>query len=304
MYIDTHCHLDWDSYQEDFIQVMERAKLAKVERVITIGVDEQSNIKTRALTKYDSIYRCVGYHPDIVLKDGFNLDEINRLMIALKDEIAQPKTIGIGECGLDYYCFEGQDLSDDRKGELKELQMELFERQILAAVQNGLPLSLHVRDTGESAYEDVAEKLSEYFSEESDYSARSFEILLPDLTADSEGSAKQVAHEKSVPGVLHCVSGPKWYVQHCLDMGFMVSFAGNVSYKNAQDLVEIADMVPLDRIVIETDGPFLSPVPYRGKRNEPAYVVAVAETLAGIKKVSLSEIEEVTTLNAKGLFGI
>jgi TatD DNase family protein len=304
MFIDTHCHLDWDSYQEDFTQVLGRAKEAGVSKIITIGVDEDSNRRTRALTKHEMISRCVGFHPDIVLKEGFDTSEINRLMKDFSEELSFIKTVGIGECGLDYYTLDREGVSAERKKELIELQKDLFERQILVAIQHGMPLSLHVRDDSEQAYEDVAELLAEYFTDEVDYSKRSFEILLPDLTTEKPGTAKLLKEEKPVPGVLHCVSGPEWYIQHCLEMGFMVSFAGNITFKNAENIVKIAESTPLDRIVLETDGPFLAPLPNRGKRNESAYIVQIAQKIADSKGVTIDEVGRQTTINAKRLFNL
>jgi TatD DNase family protein len=144
MLIDTHCHLEWDSYQDQLEAVLKRAKEAGVGKIVTIGTDEASSAKTRVLvTKYDQVFRTVGYHPDCVLQAGFDEAEIGRLMKALESEIAYPKTVGIGECGLDYYAIErAEGVSSTRKEELKDLQRELFERQILVAIAHELPLSL------------------------------------------------------------------------------------------------------------------------------------------------------------------
>ncbi len=300
--IDTHCHLDWDSYKEDLELVLSKAHEAGVEKIITIGVDEESNVRTRDLLKSKLVYRCVGYHPDVVLKPDFDSDKINGLIEKLNEELGMIKTVGVGECGLDYYIFERENLDETKKTELKELQKELFERQVLCAVQNGLPLSLHARDDSEQAYEDLAEVLSEYYSPELDFTERSFKFLLPDLKSNDVGAASVSVDKKVIPGVLHCVSGPIWYIKHCLELGFMVSFAGNITFKNAEQIVKIAEAVPLDKIVIETDGPFLAPIPYRGKRNEPAFVGEVAKKLSDIKGVSIDEISKVTTENAKLLF--
>ncbi len=315
MLIDTHCHLDWESYQEDFDSVLQRNREAGVERIVTIGVDESTNEKTRAIVaKNAEVYRCIGYHPEIVTGANFSQDEINRLMKKLDDELIIQKTVGVGECGLDYYCFVRPENESPRTeseiDQLKEWQHDLFERQILFALQHGLPLSLHVRDeSGDQAYRDVLDILGEYFGEGKDYSEQDFAFSIAQLEKNYfEGGQEEVsttpgtAEETKIVGVLHCVSGPLEYVKKCIDMGFMVSFAGNVTYKNAVQIQEIAREVPLARIVLETDGPFLSPVPYRGKRNESAFMVETAKKIAEIKGLSLDEVINATTANAFKLF--
>ncbi len=317
MLIDTHCHLDWDSYQEDFASVIVKNSEAGIGKIVTIGVDENTNEKTRSIVaKNENVYRCIGYHPELVVREGFNQDTIQRLMAILEDELIIAKTVGVGECGLDYYCFvrpenEVQRTPREIEG-LKELQKDLFERQILFALKNGLPLSLHVRDEkSEEAYSDVLEILSEYLAEGKDYSSQEYSFSIASLEKsyleggnDSVRALPTALDQKKVPGVLHCVSGPSDYIKACIQMGFFVSFAGNLTYKNAVNIQNIARMVPLEKIVLETDGPFLSPVPYRGKRNESSFMVETAKKLAELKGVTLEEIEKVTTENAQVLFSL
>ncbi|MDQ3098926.1 MAG: TatD family hydrolase [bacterium] len=317
MLIDTHCHLDWESYQEDFDAVMQRNREAGIEKIITIGVDEESNEKTRSIVaKNEGVYRCVGYHPELVTRDGFNQEEINRLMKKLDDELIIKKTVGVGECGLDYYCFIRPENEIKRTEPeivaLKELQHDLFERQILFALKHGLPLSLHVRDeSGDEAYRDVLQILGEYFGEGRDYSEQEFAFSIATLEKNYfQGEqvtvdALPTKTEKSkAVGVLHCVSGPIEYVQACIDMGFMVSFAGNITYKNATHIQDLARDTPLDQIVLETDGPFLAPLPYRGKRNESSYIVETAKKIAEIKNIPLDEVVRITTENSQRLFSL
>lgn len=319
MLIDTHCHLDWESYQEDISEVLQRAKQAAVRSIVTIGTDEASNTNTRVLiTKYNQVFRCVGYHPDCVLKEDFNESEINRLMKVLENEVVYPKTVGVGECGLDYYAIErAEGLSSSRKEELRDLQRELFERQILLAIQHDLPLSLHVRDDREDAYVDVVDILSEYYGKDSDYSMRQFSFSLKNLKQEYDAASTNNAFDRQspttfepekadrvIPGVLHCVSGSADYVDACVEMGFVISFAGNVTYKNAELIQEHAKRVPLSSIVVETDGPFLSPVPYRGKRNESAYVTEIAKKVSELRGISFESFCEQSTENALALFNL
>lgn len=317
MLIDTHCHLDWESYKEDFEAVMQRNREAGVSKIVTIGVDKSSNELTRSIVaKTEGVYRCIGYHPDIVTKSGFDQEEINRLMKKLDDELIVKKTIGVGECGLDYYCFSRPENEKEfslREIEvLKELQNDLFERQILFALKHGLPLSLHVRDvSGDDAYRDVLEILGQYYGSGKDYSEQEFAFSIANLEKNyfggSEGDVSITSSETNkakVNGVLHCVSGPLEYVNACMELGFMVSFAGNVTYKNAAHIQDLARIVPIEQIVLETDGPFLSPHSYRGKRNESGYMVETAKKIAEIKNISYEEVAKITTENAQRLFSI
>jgi TatD DNase family protein len=304
MLIDTHCHLDWDSYQEDLSEVLAKAEKAGVEKIVTIGVDEASNAKTRELVRRNEIYRCVGYHPDVVLQDGFDQREINRLMISLEQELLVAKTVGIGECGLDYYTIQREGISPARQEEMKELQRDLFERQVLFAIQNSLPLSLHVRDEGEAAYSDVIEILSEYFGSGQSYDEISYQFSITTIahTEAHEETAFRLPKGGKINGVLHCVSGSLEYVQAGLSLGFMVSCAGNITFKNVEHLQDIVRAVPLSHIVVETDGPFLTPVPYRGTRNEPSYVVETVKKIAELKNGTVEEVSTATTENAHLLF--
>ncbi len=316
MFIDTHCHLDWDSYQEDFDALMQKNRESGIAKIVTIGVDEASNERTRSIVaKNPDVFRCVGYHPEIVTQPGFNQEEINRLMKKLDDELLIKKTVGIGECGLDYFAFVRPENESPRTQReikhLKELQIDLFERQVLFAVQRGLPLSLHVRDeAGPEAYLDVLATLSEYFGEGRGFLEQELAFSIASLEKNYfEGSSEFVsvaanAKKEKVVGVLHCVSGPLEYIEACLEMGFMVSFAGNVTYKNATHIQEIAKIVPLEKIVLETDGPFLSPIPYRGKRNESNYMIETAKKIAEIKNVSVEEVARQSTENAQLLFSL
>lgn len=304
MLIDTHCHLEWESYSSELDQVLERARAAGVGSIVTIGTDAASLVSSRVLvTRFDPVYRCIGFHPDCVLQDGFNLESIGTMMKLLDAEVEYPKTVGVGECGLDYYVIErNETISSARKEELRDLQRELFERQILFAIQHELPLSLHVRDDREDAYADVVEILSEYFGADSDFSMREFSFSLKSLVDSQPSDFVKQSGDRVIPGVLHCVSGSADYVDACREMGFVVSFAGNVTYKNADLIAEHARRIPLDEIVVETDGPFLSPVPYRGSRNESAYVVETAKKIAEIKGISFEEVCDATTDTAKRLF--
>ncbi|CAN5356938.1 TatD family hydrolase [soil metagenome] len=183
----------------------------------------------------------------------------------LLDLAAKPRVVGIGETGLDYFRLNGRSIAD------MEWQRERFRAHIRASTISGLPLIIHTR----SASEDTLAVLKE------------------------EGGA---AGLRDVPGVFHCFTETAEVARAALDLGFMISFSGILTFKNAADLREVAKMVPLDRCLIETDSPYLAPVPYRGKVNNPSYVPHVARQIAAVKGCSVEEVAEVTTRNFDRLF--
>ena len=181
-----------------------------------------------------------------------------------------PKVVGIGECGMDFYSYKSNNIADPN------LQKEVFIKQIELAHKLRLPLQIHNRHAGK----DIIEILSAYETE----------LLNP-------------------PGMFHCMSGDIDFLKKVLDLGFYVGFDGNITYDGlapGEDtlLTELVKETPLDKIIAETDSPFLTPQPYRGRRNEPSYVIIVGQFLAKIKGVSFKEIEEKTTENAHNLFKI
>jgi TatD DNase family protein len=309
MLVDTHCHLDWGTYQDDLGEVLGRAKDAGVEKLVTIGTDLESNQKSRELVrKYESVYRCVGFHPDTVMQEGFDDAQIKENLRKMSAELDVENTVGIGEVGLDYYVMEQSGVDVGRRAELVKLQKELFERQLLVALKEGLPVSVHVRDSGEDAYWDTLEILSEYYGAGLQVSANlnfAKDVLEQEVVQSGEGSFGFMQdNEMRVPGVLHCISGPLEYVQRCVAMGFMIGICGNVTYKKSEWLEEIVRAISIENMVLETDAPFLAPVPNRGKRNESAWMVETAKRVAQIKNVTLEEVERVTSENAIKLFGL
>lgn len=310
MFIDTHCHLDWESYQEDLDQVIDNARRAGVEKFVTIGVDVPRNRRAAEIVKkHSDIYRCVGFHPEIVSEEEFSEVKINILMKELETLLAGERVVGIGECGLDYYHLQDRKLQNEEMLRIIELQKDLFERQILIALRKGLPLSLHVRDHGEDAYFDTISILSEYYSE--NVGAKELMFSITDLSkrfeedaTDAQVVGKEAAVHSVPKGVLHCVSGPADYILSAIDLGFMIGICGNITYKNAQPLRDVVKEIALEHMVLETDAPFLAPANHRGKRNESAMMVETALCLADLKGVTLEAIEKVTTENANRLFNI
>lgn len=254
MLTDTHTHMNDPQFDEDREQAMERATEAGVSLMINVGFNRQTIPTSLALAeKYDFVYSTVGWHPH----DAIDMKEED--LVWIESLLEHPKVVAIGEIGLDYYWDNSP----------REVQAEVFRKQIQLARKARMPIVIHNRD----AHQDVVNILRE-----------------------------EKAYE--VGGVMHCFSGSWEIAKECLDQNFYISFGGPVTFKNAVKPKEIAKQVPLDRLLIETDSPYLTPHPYRGKRNETAYVKLVAETIAEIYGLPLEEVASITTKNAKKLFRI
>jgi TatD DNase family protein len=254
MLFDTHVHLNADQYKEDLEEVIDRALTEGISRMVVVGFDRPTIEKAMELVeKYDFLYASVGWHP----VDAIDMKDEDLLWI---EELAShPKVVAIGEMGLDYHWDKSP----------KDIQKEVFRKQIQLAKKVKLPIVIHNRD----ATADIVQILKE-------------------------------EHAEDVGGIMHCFSGSTEVAKECVDMNFYISLGGPVTFKNAKKPKEVAEAIPLDKLLIETDCPYLTPHPFRGKRNEPSYVKLVAEEIAEIKGISLEEVAEVTTANAKKLFGI
>ena len=254
MLIDTHVHLNADHYDEDLDEVIERAREAGVTHFVVIGFDNKTIDRTMTLIdKYDDVYGVTGWHPvdaiDCTDEDLARIEELSQ----------HPKIVGIGETGLDYHWDKSP----------KDVQKEIFIKQIEMAKRVNLPIVIHNRD----ATGDVVDILEEHGAEE-------------------------------IGGIMHAFSGSPEIADRVLKMNFMISLGGPVTFKNAKQPKEVAMHVPLDKLLVETDAPFLTPHPYRGKRNEPAYVKLVAEQIAELREVSYEEVAKATSENAKKIYNI
>ena len=250
--IDTHCHLEMDEFDPDREEVIKRAKDAGIEAIITIGSDLEGNIGGLELSKkYDFIYSSVGFHPHDA-KD-FTEDIFNQIKTWVKRE----KVVAIGEIGLDYHYDNSP----------REIQKDVFMRQIQYAKEIGLPVIIHSREAKRDTLEII------------------------------KGSGIN-------KGVLHCFSGDIDMAERAMAMGFYISIAGPVTFKNARKPKEIAKMIPDDYLLIETDAPYLTPEPFRGRRNEPSYIVHTAKAIAELRGITLEDLSRITTINAKRLFKI
>lgn len=254
MYIDTHVHLNADQYEEDIDEVIQRALEAGVEKMVVIGFDRKTILKAMELTEQHAfIYAVVGWHPvDAIDCTEEDLEWIESLT-------AHPKVVGIGETGLDYHWDKSP----------RDIQQEVFRKQIRLAQKVNLPIIIHNRDA----------------------------------TADVIRILREEEAEKT-GGIMHCFGGSVETAKECIDMNFMISLGGPVTFKNAKTPKEVATEIPLEYLLIETDAPYLAPHPYRGKRNEPAWVTLVAEEIARLKNLSVKEVADETTKNALKVFNI
>lgn len=255
MLTDSHCHLDFESFDADREQVMRRAGEAGVSRVVVpaLGFDNCLTV-IRLAQKFQGVFAAIGIHPNY--SEDWREDWIEQLRKLARNE----RVVAIGEVGLDYY----RDYSP------KEVQLHALEAQLELAAELDLPVILHNRESDGD--------------------------LLKSLTLSK-------ISQRNAPGVFHSFSTSWQTAVAALDMGYYLGFSGPVTYKNADDLRSVVSKVPLDRILVETDAPFLAPQRYRGKRNEPAYVSLVAEMVASIHGLKFEEVAQQTTENAIQLFG-
>jgi TatD DNase family protein len=252
--VDTHCHLDFDRFDQDRDEVVARSVAAGVTQIVVPAIDIDNCSTVVALAEqYEPVYAAVGIHPNstAVWQD--------RWLGKLRELARHEKVVAIGEIGLDYYW--------DRSS--PAVQQRALAMQLELAAELGLPVILHNRESS------------------------------TDLIAALRQSS--LAGEVGA-GVLHSFSADWETATAALDLGFYLGFTGPVTFKQADELRRLAARVPLDRLLVETDAPFLSPHPYRGKRNEPAYVAYVAERLAALQGLDTAEFAQQTTANARRLF--
>jgi TatD DNase family protein len=256
--IDTHCHLNFDRYDEDRGAVIERAADVGVTRIIIPGTDLTTSQEALELAaRHDGVYVAVGIHPNSTA--SFSPEDL----AAVEAMAGADKVVAIGEIGLDYYWDKSP----------KQAQHDAFQAQLELAARLELPVIIHNRD----ASDDVMTMLEQWVQ-----------------------SVPESLRER--PGVLHSFSASWEIAERALVCGYYLGFTGPVTFKNAEDLRRVAARVPLDRILVETDGPFLTPFPHRGKRNEPAYIPHIVERLAALQTVSVEQMAQATTENAVRLF--
>ena len=253
--IDTHCHLDFDIFEEDFDSIIKRATDRDIIKLITISTQISKFKKIQnIIEKYDHIYGTIGTHPmNAHIETEYTENDLMQLA-------KHKKIVAIGECGLDYY----------RDEDTKEIQKKVFRTHLDTSSSTKLPVIIHNRSS--------------------------------DL--DMEKILVDQMKKKSFNGVLHCFSSSKRLAEVGLELGLYLSFSGIITFKNANDIRDIVKIVPNNRILVETDSPYLSPVPNRGKRNEPRNVWYTANELANIRNIDFKEVSKITTENALRLFNI
>lgn len=251
--VDSHCHLDFDDFGSDMEAVLARAKESGVERMLTIC--------TR-VTKFDQVLAIAAAHDNIRCTVGIHPHEaehepdvdVARLVELAKD----PKVVGIGEAGLDYFYDKSP----------RERQQQVFATHIEASRVSGLPIVVHSRDADE----------------------------------DTVRLLQDGAKLGGLTGVIHCFTSTQYLADAALEMGFYISLSGIVTFKSAGALRDVAKSIPLDRLLVETDSPYLAPIPMRGKRNEPSFVRHTATYVADFLGLSLADLAEKTTANFDRLF--
>ena len=250
MFIDTHCHLSKD-YYNDIDTVIKENRKNNVNKIIVSACDMESIPEAIELSKkYDDIYLTIGFHPDCV--DKINDDDILYLENIIKNN---NKIVGIGEIGLDYYYVQDN----------KNSQIELFNKQLKLAERLGLPVVIHSRE----ATKDTIDTLSKY----------------------------------QLSGVIHCFSGSIETANIYVKMGYKIGIGGVVTFKNS-NLFKVVEAIGIKNIVLETDSPYLTPVPFRGKQNSSKYIPYVAEKISEILSLDVCDVAEITTNNAVELFDL
>lgn len=279
MLIDTHCHVNFSAYKDDSDEVIKRCL---DNNIWLINVGSQLSTSQRVLeiaNKYtQGVYAIVGLHPIHLYKMHVDEAEQGLDFVTRAEEFdyevykklaQQPKVVGIGEMGIDYFHLP----HDENPDEVKIKQKQTFLQGLKLAKELNKPITIHTRPSKgtQDAYDDEIDILQKanYFK-----------------------------------GVVHCFVGTAEQAQKFIDMGLLLSFTGIVTFKNAKEVQAIVKTIPLNKIMIETDSPYLSPEPFRGSRNEPSFVEYVARKIAELKGLSYDEVAEVTSNTAKNFFNI
>ncbi|HMM81060.1 MAG TPA: TatD family hydrolase [Pyrinomonadaceae bacterium] len=260
--IDSHCHIDGEGFDADRDEVVARARAAGVRAMLNVGTGDPHSDDLRRAVAVAEKYENVFASVGVHPHDAKLYDDAAEAHL-IELVKSSNRVIAWGEIGLDYHYDHSP----------HEVQRDVFRRQIRVAKGLNLPIIIHSRAADEETVE-----------------------ILKETYGDADEGVRVP------PGIMHCFGGTPEMAKSCLDLGFLISFAGNVTFKKAENLREAARVVPFDRLLVETDCPFLTPVPFRGKRNEPAFVVHTAEFLAELYGVSPAAIAEHTTRNFLDLF--
>lgn len=252
MLIDSHAHLEMPPFEKDRKDVIERAGLAGVDMMITVGTNLALSRKALSIARrHENIFAAVGVHPH----DAADASE--KTFEELKALAKDPKVVAYGEIGLDYF----------RNISSREKQLDVFARQLDLACELKLPVIIHDRDAHEQT-----------------------------LRLVKASSVRR--------GVFHCFSGDGTMARQCIDLGFYISIPGVVTFDKSHTLHEVVRQTPMEYLLLETDCPYLTPVPFRGKRNEPAFIVHTAKKVSEIKGMSFDAVAQATADNTRKLFGL
>jgi TatD DNase family protein len=265
MFYDTHAHLTYPDFAHELPQLVARAEAAGIAKIICIGTDLESSRRAIAVAEqFPNVFAVVGWHPSDAAEAP------NDVRPALRELARHRKVVGLGETGLDYYRLpskkQGSTTAEDEP--IKQKQAALFRQHLEVAAELGLGCVIHQRDS------------------------------LEDTLALLEPFADRVQ------GVFHCFANDAATMRRIVAMGSLVSFTGILTFKNGQNIRDTLAAAPMDKFMLETDCPFLAPMPYRGKRCEPAYVKETAEVAAQVKGCSLEELSAATCETAEQFFGL
>lgn len=252
-YIDSHCHIDFEWFNDDRDAVVDRAKAANVQYLVNIGCEVVSNEKVKQNSKtYPNVFFTSGIHPSDV--DEANESVFEQIRAFSQDE----KMVAVGEIGLDYFKYDGD----------RDRQKHFFRTALRLAAELKKPVVVHNRDSHDDIY-----------------------AILKEENVGNFG------------GVMHCFAGNAEFATSIIELGMHISLTGNITFKNAK-YDDIIEAIPIDRLMLETDSPFLTPHPHRGKRNEPANIPLIAQKIADVKAMSIQKVQEITTKNAIKFFNL
>jgi TatD DNase family protein len=286
MLTDTHCHLDLNKFDEDREAVIQRASAAGVTRMLIPALELESSLAVLELAEsHPNLYAAIGFHPtDLDKWNESSIEKLRELIVHHPESLSHRergwgdgKIVAIGEIGLDYYWVK----EPDKRAQ----QREVLKQQLKLAQELNKPAVVHMREENDVWFGQASIDL--------------LEILggwQQALLAEKHPLAEK-------PGVLHSYNGNLETAQKALAFNFLIGVTGPVTYRNAEEKRQIIRRLPLERLLIETDSPFLTPVPQRGKRNEPAFVAYIADKIAEIHMTTREQVAEITTANAARLFG-
>jgi TatD DNase family protein len=263
IFYDTHAHLDFPDFAEELPQVVARAEAAGIAKIITIGTDLESSQRALQLAEqFPNVFAVVGWHP------SHASEAPTGFRAALRELAAHPKVVALGETGLDYHRLPSQNTGGSAEDDehYKRKQAELFRQHLEVAAELGLNCVIHQRDALENTF------------------------------------AQLQPFAQSVRGVFHCFANDATAMRRILALGSLVSFTGILTFKNGQNVRDTLAATPIDQFMLETDSPYLAPIPHRGKRCEPAYVKEISEVATAVKGCTLQELSDRTCATANRFF--